>query len=124
MKYDHFFTPEQLAALRARTPTAEQRSRSEREWRAVAAAMKAALDRGEVPESPGLRPLAARWQALVHEITAGDEGLYAGLTAIYHADPEAAAAYLGPGIDREALEFAGKVVRAHAKHLLGGLTRN
>ena len=79
MKYDQFFTPEQLANLRARRPTAEQRARSEAEWRAVAAGFKAALDRGEAPDAPGVLLLAARWQALKLEITAGDAGLDAGL---------------------------------------------
>ncbi len=115
MKYDQFFTPEQLANLGARRPTAEQRARSEVEWRAVAAGFKAALDRGEAPDAPGVLLLAARWQVLKLEITAGDAGLDAGLTALYRADPDAAAAYLGPGIDQRVLQFVGEAARALAR---------
>jgi MerR family transcriptional regulator, thiopeptide resistance regulator len=103
-----FFTPEQAARLRSR----QQKLASQLEWRAVALEMKAVIERGASPTSREVRALAEKWHDLKGRITQNDEGIDAALTAYYRADPDAAAAILGPGITRQVLEFAGQAVKA------------
>lgn len=68
-----FFSPEQLTQLaeQAQNWTPEKRKQTELDSENLVEEIRTHL--GQAPESPDLKPLAARWQALLTTFSGGDQ---------------------------------------------------
>lgn len=86
------FTPEDLAALKARNFGANEQANAGDAWAALTAECKALMAKGD-PASPEAMDLAARWMAQVARFSQGDPALAAKSAALWKeamADPVAA----------------------------------
>ncbi len=104
------FTAEQLDALaRRRQVLGEEALRkAESEWPELIANVRAAMARGDDPESPSVQRLAARWRRLVEQFTGGDPDLADSVRSVYRHEP---AARRQTGLDPEIFDY---VARANA----------
>lgn len=91
--FEKYYTPEQLAQLKARAEAVGQdRIREvEQEWPALIAAVRAEMEKGTDPTSEPVRKLAAKWQSLIEEFTGGDPAIAASLARMYREEPNVAA---------------------------------
>jgi DNA-binding transcriptional MerR regulator len=80
-----YYTPEQLAALRAREPGEADVARATERWSELLGEIRAALDAD--PASALAQGFVDRWDALTAEFTQGDPGIERSLASVY-ADPE------------------------------------
>ncbi|HUB05930.1 MAG TPA: TipAS antibiotic-recognition domain-containing protein [Myxococcales bacterium] len=114
MKYEDFFTTEQVADLKARGTSGSLRPAdvAGRDWKRVAADIRVEFDKKTPPTSPRMQELARRWRGLIDEITGGDEGIRRGLVAIYRAEPGVTSEFFGPVVDDAVLKYIGKAVAA------------
>ena len=109
---EKYYTPEQLAQLKARKEQAgEERIRQVgEEWAELAADVKAAIESGLDPTGPKGQDLARRWFGLVNEFTGGDRGIALSMRAMYENEEQVngiAVASLQPMFD-----FIGKAAAA------------
>jgi len=94
---EKYYSPEQLKYLKKRYETlGEDRIREvEKEWPDLIARVKEEMAKGTPPTDEKVRILAGRWRELVEMFTGGDEGVARSLSAMYHENPDVAAAH-GP----------------------------
>jgi DNA-binding transcriptional MerR regulator len=83
--FSKYYTPEQLAALRAREPGEADLARASERWNELLGEIDASLDID--PASERAQAFVDRWDALTAEFTHGDSGLERSLASVY-ADPE------------------------------------
>lgn len=87
------YSPEELAALKAREPSATEQKAVQAQWAAVIAEGCALMERGVDPASPEAIDLARRWKALQDQFTLGDPAIAQKAAAMWRdamADPAAA----------------------------------
>lgn len=86
---EKYYTPEQIAYLKERKDSVgEERIREvEAEWPRLMDEVKAAMVRGDAPESRTAQELAKRWKGLVNEFTGGNPEIHASLTRMYQEEP-------------------------------------
>lgn len=111
LMFEKHFTPEQLRRIeeRGRELGPEAIRAVEEEWPRLIASMRAAMERGEAPESDAVRPLARRWKELVEAFTGGDAGIERGVASVYREEP---VAMERTGLDPEVMRFAGRAMAA------------
>lgn len=82
---EKYFDAEQMAYLEERKNiVGEERIREvEAEWPRLMEEVKAAMARGDAPESQMAQELAKRWTGLVNEFTGGNPEVHASLTRMY-----------------------------------------
>jgi DNA-binding transcriptional MerR regulator len=97
--FSKYYTPEQLAALRAREPGEGDAARASERWNELLREIDASLDAD--PSSQLAQGFVDRWDALIAEFTHGDPGIERSLASVY-ADPEnrEKAAQAMPGLPR------------------------
>jgi hypothetical protein len=83
--FSKYYTPEQLAALRAREPGEADLARASERWNELLGEIDAALDAD--PASELAQGFVDRWDALTAEFTQGDPSIERSLASVY-ADPE------------------------------------
>lgn len=83
-----YFTREQRATIRARARALGQEhiARGQTAWMDLIAAVRDAMRRGDDPSTDAVRGLADRWARLVHDFTAGDVRLAAGVRRAYESE--------------------------------------
>lgn len=91
--FAQYFTPEQVAALRARRAEGEATAAA---WPGLIAAVRAEMDTGTDPSEPRVQALAARWSELLATFHHGDESLRRQLYRLRDENPGEVAAAGGP----------------------------
>lgn len=88
MKYEKYYTKEQLEQLERRgEEVGEERIQEvQEEWQELFAAFARAMDDGVDPTSPEVEALARRSAALIEEFTGGDTGIMSSLTSMYRSE--------------------------------------
>jgi MerR family transcriptional regulator, thiopeptide resistance regulator len=106
-----YYTPEQLAQLKARGEMlGQERIRQvEAEWPQLIAEMRAEMQAGTDPASEHVQALARRWQGLVLEFTGGDPGITQSLGKMYQNEP---AVRQQSGLDMELFAYVDKAMKA------------
>lgn len=109
--FDKYYSPEQrkYLAQRAEAVGPERMAQAQQDWQDLFDDYRAAMDRGDDPESEAVLDLARRSQALIAEFTGGDSGIHASLSKMYADNPEAKSAW---GTSSELNEFMGRAARA------------
>jgi DNA-binding transcriptional MerR regulator len=94
-----YYTPDQLAALRAREPSEGDAARASERWSELFAEIDASPDAD--PASERAQSFVDRWDALIAEFTGRDPGIERSLASVY-ADPDnrEKAAQAMPGLPR------------------------
>jgi len=89
---EKYYTPEQISYLKERkNVVGEERIREvEAEWPRLMDEVKAAMARGDAPESQTAQELAKRWTGLVNEFTGGNPEVHTSLTQMYEEEPSVA----------------------------------
>jgi DNA-binding transcriptional MerR regulator len=107
---ESYYTPEQLEQLKKRGEMlGEETIRSvEQEWPQLIAKVKAAMDRGEDPQSEEVRALAKRWKELVEMFTGGDPGITKSLGNFYQDRKKEQDGFMG--IDGSVMEYVGRAM--------------
>ena len=75
MEAEKYFTPGQLAELKARDVGPQEIEAVQRSWEEIIPRVRAAMASGADPASPEVQALAARWMELVQQFTQGNPGL-------------------------------------------------
>ena len=88
--FEKYYTPEQMAEIKARGETVgQERIRQvEAEWPALMAEVQAEMDRGTDPSDPRVRELARRWMGLVEEFTGGNPGIAASVKRMWETEDQ------------------------------------
>jgi len=110
--FEKHYTPEQRAQLEKRGEELGEETikAAEQEWPRLIAQVKDCMARNVDPTSAELRPLALRWQELVHQFTAGDAGLAQSVKKVYQNEPSARER---TGLDGAVFEYIGKAMAAN-----------
>jgi DNA-binding transcriptional MerR regulator len=89
-RMETYYTPEQLAALKARAEAIgdEHIREVEAEWPQLIAQVQAAYDAGTDPADPKVQALAQRWMELVHEFTGGDAGITQSVNRMWQEETD------------------------------------
>jgi len=76
-----YFTPEQLARMKARHGEVgpDAFGRWQREWTEICAVFQAHIDAGADPADPLVQETARRWLALMEDMTGGDRAILSGM---------------------------------------------
>ena len=110
---ERYFTAEQrrMIAERAKHYTVAAARRDANAWQKLMAQVSAAMERGDDPESPKVRRLAARWRKLILGFTQGDPGITQSLRNQFEHEPtirgmdtsrvRAMVRYLAPAMPRD-----------------------
>jgi hypothetical protein len=80
----------------------------EQEWPQLIAKVKAAMDRGEDPQSEEVQALAKRWKELVEMFTGGDPGITKSLGNFYQDRKKEQDGFMG--IDGSVMEYVGRAM--------------
>jgi DNA-binding transcriptional MerR regulator len=105
-----FFTPEQVAALKARASAQTlPPERALQHWKTMFERLTALHARGLDPAAPEVQAVVATCRGLLTDITGGDAGLEQGLASMFHADPAGAASLLG--VEPQVFTFLGRARR-------------
>ncbi len=75
MEAEKYFTPGQLAELKAREVEPQEIEAVQRSWEEIIPKVRSAMASGADPASPEVQALAARWMELVQQFTQGNPGL-------------------------------------------------
>ena len=88
MNYEKYYTPEQMAQLRRRGEQLGQEriEEAQREWAALFASYRKAMEEGLDPTAEELQTLARKSAALIAEFTGGDPGIQASLSNLYRQE--------------------------------------
>jgi DNA-binding transcriptional MerR regulator len=111
MRYEKYYTPEQMEQLRRRREEVGDARIEEvqREWGELFAAYRRAMDEGLDPASEEVQALAKRSAALIEEFTGGDPGILASLTDLYRGEGgENVMASHGMDVDGELWAYMGR----------------
>ena len=111
MKYEKYYTPEQLEQLEEHAgEVGEERIQAvEQEWTELFAAYQAAMEEGSDPASDEVQALARKSAALIQEFTGGDETITASLGNMYKAEGgEGISSSHGMNTSPELWEYMGK----------------
>ena len=97
MKFENYFTPEQLQVLEERRESVgdERRLEVEAAWAEIIPKVRAAMENGVDPTTPEILALAQRWMALVHEFTGGDPAVAGAVKKMYESEGPALQEKLG-----------------------------
>jgi DNA-binding transcriptional MerR regulator len=97
---EKYFDAEQMAYLKEREDVvgAERIREVEEEWPRLMDEVRAAIERGDAPESETGQELAKRWNGLVEEFTGGNEGIRNSLNTMYQNESHVA------GMDVQAMQ--------------------
>lgn len=90
---ERFYTPEQLARIEAHRLELgdDGLRRGQQAWAELIPLMEAERQRGTDPADPRVRELTRRWQALVEQMTGGDDGIQRSMLAMFESKgPQAA----------------------------------
>jgi DNA-binding transcriptional MerR regulator len=89
---EKYFDAEQMAFLEERKNiVGEERIREvEAEWPRLMDEVRAAVERGDAPESPTAQQLANRWNGLFEEFTGGKESVRSSLNTMYQNEENVA----------------------------------
>lgn len=108
---EHYYTPDQLAQLKARADALGEAGlrQAEADWQRLFDDIRVEMDQGTDPTSPAVMALAERYQALIQAFTGGDPGIAASLKTMYEQEgPEKASrgmadpalmAYMRPALE-------------------------
>ena len=109
---ERYFTKEQRDTLARRREELgdEAITRTEEEWRELAAVLRRHVDAGDDPAGPDVQPLAQRARELVQAFTGGDPAMYASLERMYQNE-EAATASRGT-MDGETMAYLRRAMEA------------
>lgn len=91
--YGKYFSAAELKTIFARW------NKIEHEWLALLKDVRAAMDAGAAPDSPGIQVLARRWMSLVHHWMDGDFELMHRWGEMYRSEPAAHGRMSGPPTD-------------------------
>jgi DNA-binding transcriptional MerR regulator len=96
--FEKYYTPEQMAALKARGEALgpEHIRQVEGEWPELMAKVKAEMDQGTDPADERVQALARRWRELIAEFTGGDPGIAKSLGRLYQEEPAVHGQDTGP----------------------------
>ena len=113
--FDKYYSPEQRQYLaeRAEAVGPERMAQAQQDWKELFDDYRAAMERGDDPESEAVLALARRSQALVAEFTGGDPGVHASLSKMYADNPEARSSLWGT--NPELNDYMGRAARALAE---------
>lgn len=89
-RMEKYYTPEQLAALKARAEElGDEHIRDvEAEWPQLIARVQVEYDAGTDPADPKVQALARRWMELVHEFTGGDPGITKSVNRMWQEETD------------------------------------
>lgn len=87
---EKYHTPEQLEELQERAEIVGEKRIEEvqNEWPVLMDEVRAAIERGDDPQSETGRELARRWNALIEEFTGGNPEIRASLDAMYRNETQ------------------------------------
>jgi hypothetical protein len=106
---DKHYSPEQLAALKARNFTEEDQARVGAAWKEVIA--EAQRLAGSDPGAPEAQALARRWKALVEEFTQGDPGLTRSAANLWQEAWSTPATATQMPFPKEVWDFVGEAIK-------------
>ena len=109
---EQYFTTEQREDLARRAGELGDGGvqQAEREWAELIDAVKAEQAAGTEPTDPRMVALAQRWQSLIEQFTAGNEGIRQSLSSMYRAEgPQAASRGT---VDAEVMQYVGQAIAA------------
>jgi MerR family transcriptional regulator, thiopeptide resistance regulator len=88
--YEQYYTPEQLAAIKARGEALgpEGMQQAQQAWADLIARAQAAVAAGMAPDAPEAQAIAREWVALVRGFTGGDAGTTENLKRLHAENPE------------------------------------
>ena len=113
---EQYYTPEQLETLRERGRQLGEDGlkKSQDDWRALMAEVRAEMDAGTDPASPKVREMARRWADLVRQFTGGDPGISSAVKQMWQqeeniqgidtAEMREMGAYIGKAMQAEGIE--------------------
>ena len=110
--FERYYTPAQLDALKERAESRgeEAIAKVQQDWVELFATLQEHLEQGTPPDSPQLKPLMDKWDALVSAFTGGDASINASLNKLYQQEkPEVATHGVMSG---ELFEYAAKIREA------------
>ncbi|MEM1093858.1 MAG: MerR family transcriptional regulator [Bacteroidota bacterium] len=91
--YEKYYTPEQLADLKARADALgpEGMQQAQQDWADLIAEVQVAMDEGIDPSSERALALGQRWNALIEAFTGGNAGIRQSLANMYQQEGTASA---------------------------------
>jgi DNA-binding transcriptional MerR regulator len=107
---EKYYTPEQLAELKARREAmGEDKLReAQQAWVDLFAEAKAEMEKGSDPKSESVQKLAVRWKELITAFTGGNPGIEQSMKTMYKSEPGLLSRF---GFDPAVAEFMGKAVK-------------
>jgi DNA-binding transcriptional MerR regulator len=110
MKWEKYYTPDQLEQLRQRREAVgEERIREvEAEWPRLMAEVQAEIDAGTDPADPRALELANRCMALVREFSGGDPGIESSAKSVWQNEQSVQGMDTGPM--RAMMEFVSRAL--------------
>lgn len=109
---ERYYTPEQLHRLEERRhELGDDGIRdAEREWTELIAAVEGHKARGDDPEGPEMRAVAARWRELIEKFAGGDPGIRDSLARMYRE--EGAEQASRSAVSPELMAYVGRALAA------------
>lgn len=113
--FEKYYTKEQLATLKERGEKLgpEGMKKAQDDWKTLIAEVRAEMDRGTDPADARMKPLLARWNALIQAFTGGDPGIAKSLSNFYRGEKSAARQFEGAP-DPDVMGFVAKASAAAA----------
>ncbi len=112
--YEKYYTPDQLAELQARADALgpDGMAKAQQDWQDLINEVRAELDQGTAADSDRMKPLVARWNALIRAFTGGNPAIAQSMKTMYEQEGPAAASQ--GMVDTEVIAFMQKALQAHA----------
>ncbi|MEO7217709.1 MAG: MerR family transcriptional regulator [Gemmatimonadaceae bacterium] len=114
MNTEKYFTPEQLETLEQRRISVSDARMKEAgdDWNVLIPEVRAAMENGVDPTSPGMLVLARRWKSLLHEFTGGDAAIAKAAQKMYDNEGPALEKKLGNVPTPEMFAYVSKSFEA------------
>lgn len=111
MDIEKYYSPEQLATLRAHAENLgdEAVRAAEKEWPELIARMRTEMERGTSPSTPQVAALARRWRELMQMFSGGDAAIETTVAKTYNKEPGLAAKM---GLDADLFAYTGRAIAA------------
>jgi DNA-binding transcriptional MerR regulator len=111
-RMEKYYTPEQLATLKARAEEIgdEHIREVEAEWPVLIAQVQAEYDAGTDPADPKVQALAQRWMELVREFTGGDPGITNSVNRMWQEETDIQGTETAPV--RALMDYVGQAIKA------------
>jgi DNA-binding transcriptional MerR regulator len=111
-RMEKYYTPEQLATLKARAEEIgdEHIREVEAEWPVLIAQVQAEYDAGTDPADPKVQALAQRWMELVREFTGGDPGITNSVNRMWQEESDIQGTETAPV--RALMDYVGQAIKA------------